>query len=110
MSPLSPGFYFKSCEVSDDLETFANMSLSRVMELAPYGASVSAILERSERGDGYAGHIEIISKWGPFFVSTVGHDAKLTIDRLLEKMQEKLETWHSRRFYAMAAEAPLLTQ
>ncbi|MEW6056637.1 MAG: hypothetical protein AB1540_08475 [Bdellovibrionota bacterium] len=108
MSPMSPGFYFKNCEIADEVESYANTCLSRVMDLAPYGASVSAVLEKS--GDKYSGHIEVCSKWGPFFVSVVGNDPKLTIDRLLEKMQEKLETWHSRRFYARSVEAPLLTQ
>lgn len=110
MSQLHSGFYFKNCTLPEELVSYANMSLSRVMDLAPYGASVSAILEKSERGNDYSGHIEIVSKWGPFFVTAVSHDAKAVIDRLLEKMQEKLETWHSRRFYAQVREAPLLTQ
>lgn len=107
---MSPGFYFKNFSVPDEIESYANICLSRVMDLAPYGAAVSAVLEKSDAGEKYSGHIEICSKWGPFFVSVVGTDVKLAIDRLMEKMQEKLETWHSRRFYAQAVKAPLLTQ
>lgn len=107
---MSPVFYFKNFSVSDELESYANRCLSRVMDLAPYGASVSAVLERSGDGEQFSGHVEIWSKWGPFFVSVVGSDPKVAVDRLIEKMQEKLEAWHSRRFYAQAVEAPLLTQ
>ena len=105
---MSPGFYFKNFTVPDELESYANMCLSRVMDLAPYGATASTVLEKT--GDNYSGHIEVCSMWGPFFVSVVGADVKPTIDRLMEKIQEKLETWHSRRFYTQAGEAPLLTQ
>lgn len=105
---MSPGFYFKGFEHTGDFESYANASLSRVMDFAPYGASVSAMIEKS--GERYCGHIEVCSKWGPFFVSASAASPADVLDRLLRKMQGKLQTWHERRFSAPRLDGPLLAQ
>lgn len=86
---MSIGFYFKGFETTEEFETYANASLSRVMDLAPYGATVAAQVECN--GDEYQSHIEVFSRWGPFIASVRAPNAKAAIDKSLEKIQEKLQ-------------------
>jgi hypothetical protein len=105
---MSTGIYFKNCSVPEEFESYANICLSRVIDLAPYGATALAVVEQAN--EKISGYIEVCSSWGPFFVSAVGHDMKIIVDQLMEKMQEKLQTWHARCAYGQAVEAPMLTQ
>ena len=102
------GVCFKNFAVTAELSSYANVCLARVMDLAPDGAAVSAVIEQS--GDRYFGKFEVYSARDHFYVTASGADARLGLDRMMEKMQDRLEKWHSRRFYARTGEAPLLTQ
>jgi hypothetical protein len=77
------------------LSELAARRLSLVMDGAPYDSSCAALIERLT--DGYYASIDVYSTSGPFAVRTHAPTARVSMDRALNKLDEKLQHWRARK-------------
>mgnify|MGYP001007834813 CR=1 len=88
-------FQFENFAPTGELESFANLALYNVLDLAPQDSTATAIVERI--GQYYACRIEVASSNGPFVVSVTAFEPKLAVQRGVEKLRDKIGIWQKLR-------------
>lgn len=88
-------FQFENFVPTAELESFANIALFNVLELAPQDSTATAIVERI--GEYYACRIEVASATGPFIVSVTAFEPKLAVERGVQKLRDKIGVWQKLR-------------
>ena len=94
MNPIQ--FLFKNCFAGPELEKFADHTLGRIRDLAPYGAQVYGALERS--AEGYECAIDVYSLDRPFAVRKFAETELDAIEGARDQIRTKFTTWKLNRF------------
>lgn len=84
-------FHFKGFEPTEDLQNKADMALDRLLERAPFGSYVNAMIEKE--GSHYRCTINLYSSQGPFFASAVGSNVLGSLERAEGMLSKKLKQW-----------------
>lgn len=88
-------FQFENFSPTAELESFANLALYNVLDLAPQDSTATAIVERI--GEYYSCRIEVASANGPFIVSVSAYEPKLAVQRGVQKLKDKIGIWQKLR-------------
>jgi len=94
MNPIQ--FLFKNCFAGPELEKFADRTLGRIRELAPYGSQVFGALERIENG--YWCAIDVYSLDRPFAARKFAETAIDAIEGARDQIRTKFSSWKLNRF------------
>ena len=89
-------FYFKGFEPNEVLKSKANIAMNRMLDIAPYGSTAVALLEKDENG--YHCLLDVYSRHGPFTASASYSTQLETIALIEKKMTEQLCRWSKLRF------------
>jgi hypothetical protein len=87
---------FRNFKPSHELESFTNSILSQLLSRAPYGASITSMLERI--GEIYYCRVEIGSKSGTFKTRIVAKSPQSAIERARSQILVQLSRWRQTRF------------
>ncbi len=88
-------FYFKNFEADEELRVAANLTLSRILDSAPYDSMAVAILEW--KVDGYRCGLDIYTKHGPFMATAFGLSPLDTLQTVEQRLKNQILFWRSHR-------------
>jgi hypothetical protein len=94
MNPVQ--FLFKNFPAEQELEVFADGTLGRIREVAPYGSQVFGALEKIE--DGYWCAIDVYSFDRPFSARKFAEHALDAIEGARDQIRQRFADWKKKRF------------
>jgi hypothetical protein len=77
-------------------ESYLQTKISRMQDLAPYGAVVKAHFRR--KGPMFSGFVHITSSAGSFFAKASGRKIKEVCNQLTDQIMGQLDKWKDTRF------------
>ncbi len=91
-------FHFKNFNPDETLKSKANIVLSRILDMSPYGSTATALLEKEECG--YRCSLDIFSLHGPIAASVVYSNPLEAISLIEMRVTDLISNWKERRFSA----------
>jgi ribosome-associated translation inhibitor RaiA len=88
-------FEFKKITPDNELQDYARKNMTRVMALAPLGASCVAVLSKDNKV--YRCSLDICSFSGPLLVRAESSSSKGAIEFAIKKAEGKLLKWQERK-------------
>lgn len=92
---MIPDFNFIGFTPNDDIKKKAYLATERLMNMAPYGSIIVALLQKDEIS--YRCAIEIYSKHGPFTAQASGVSPDAALEIVVRSLSKKLDHWKELR-------------
>jgi ribosome-associated translation inhibitor RaiA len=92
---MALGFFFRGVSPDPGLEVHAARELHRLRELAPTDSEFLGTVERAP--DGFIARLDVYSKLGPFLADAQAKEIGVSVDQVIEKMEDQLNHWRHRR-------------
>jgi hypothetical protein len=88
MSKTDQQILFKNMHPSDEVRSYADAVMQRILETAPYDSHALALLEKVE--EGYRATIDIYSKDGPFIAESLAQNPTQALDELAGELSARI--------------------
>ncbi len=88
-------FHFFGFEPDEELRTYAEQRLDRLLDLSPYGSVAVALLEKTEHG--FRCVVSVYTKHGPFIAESTQYLADEALVHVMKTLTSKIENWREAR-------------
>lgn len=87
---------YRGFEPSEEIKLKADEVLNQLVDRAPFGAFVNAMIEKE--GEHFRCTVNLFSQQGPFYASIVDSDISKTLERVKTTLIKKLISWRKSKY------------